>query len=131
MIADIHEAIFTDLEQFAAGEDVEVAYPNVDFTPGSAPYLRANILFAATANVGLEIVNQPGVFQVDVMYRDGLGVIVAAKMADALILHFHRNRRIQAGAACVLFNDTGYISPPLVSNGWLQMPVNFQFRILI
>lgn len=131
MLADIHQAIFTDLQTFGNAQNISIAYPNVDFTPGSAPYLRVNLLFAASENIGLEIVNQPGVLQVDVMYRDGLGVIMAANLADALVNHLPRNRRIQAGSYCVLFNSRGYVSPPLVDGGWVQMPVNFNFRVLI
>ena len=131
MIAAIHQAIFSDLQDFANAEGIQIAFPNVDFVPGELPYIRVNVLFGATDNIGLEIVNQPGVLQVDVMYRDGAGIIQASSLADGLLDWIPRNRRIQAGAFCVLFNHRGYISTPIIDGGWLQMPVNFNFRILI
>lgn len=131
MLTDIHSTIFADLHSFASTNTVGIEFPNVDFTPGTEPYIKVNVLFATNFNEGLSIVNRPGILQIDVMYRDGVGIIQASNLADLLLSWIPRNRRMLAGEFCIAFNSEGYISPPLnLNDGWLQMPVNFNFRVL-
>ncbi len=131
MVADIHNAIFKALETFAADNALHVAYPNADFVPNENTFIEPFLLFAQTENIGLSVVNQPIVLQVNVNYRDGQGIIGAARIADALIARFPRNSRISAGSHCILFDNQGYPGPVLVNGGWLKMPVTFNLRILI
>lgn len=137
MIEQIYTALFSDLQCFADENSLPCGFTNVDFAPTGDFYIFGNVLFAATGNEGMGIVNQPGIFQVDVAYRDGRGVIASAQIADLLIDRYARNSRINAddplGASnyCIAFNQRGYVAPPVIGEGWLKMSVNFNFRILI
>lgn len=131
MIASIYTALFSDLQTFATANSLQCGFTNVDFDPTDDFYIHGNVLFAATGNEGMGIVNQPGIFQVDVAYRDGRGVIAAAQIADLLIVRYARNSRINADGYCIAFNERGYVAPPVIGDGWLKIPVNFNFRILI
>ena len=131
MIADIYEAILAEIQGFSDAQNIPVAWPNVDYSDKSEPFIAPDILLAQTASLGLYVVNMPGVLQISVNYQDGGGIVTPAGIIDALLLAFPRNHKILAGDYCIQFgNNGGYVSPYLISNGWIQYPVSFNFRIM-
>jgi hypothetical protein len=126
----IEDALFAHLDAFTPA--IPTSYPNRDFTPpASGKYLRAthqpNRSFQATlGDAGTNRLQ--GILQVDVFDRENAGSLPSREMAGALIAHFKRGTRLDAGGGLVVrVNAPPYAVAPIQNNGWLQTPVTITY----
>jgi hypothetical protein len=120
---DVLKAFLTKVQTFANGESpsIKVAYPNVDFKPGSSSmWLEARYFPNESETVtwgNQEAHVAIGFLQVLVMYRTGVGQIAASELADKLITAFPKGtvisnvsvRRRPSQAPAVQLDDKAFI----------------------
>lgn len=132
MYAEIDEALFRHLRVFADAENIETAWPNIGFDFDDLDrYLDVSVLNSPAETVGVNSVSRvPGVFQVSVYARDGVGVVGSKEIADRLISHFSRGTSLDAGDCSVEITLQAYVSPVQIGGGWLNLPVSIPFLVL-
>src|SRR5262245_58927465 len=97
----IESALLDQLRLFTTSSTIQVAWPNVKFTPPdaaiNASWLRATFLPADTVTIAVASgsANQHlGIFQIDVFQGQDAGELVPARVASALIAWFKRGTRL-------------------------------------
>jgi hypothetical protein len=94
MTTAIFAALNNHLDDFAATEEISVAWENVDFNPtADVPYLRAFVLPASSVTIGVSDNSSDshrGIYQVDCVYPSGSGWGAAKTMAGMICSYFRR-----------------------------------------
>jgi len=128
MSNDIMVAFATALNTFAATQNIQVAWENVNFTPPQdEPYLRGFLLPATTvaAGLGTSAYNKhSGVYQVDVIYPAGQGWGGCSSMAEKVRKNFKRGSSLKSGAIIIESASTG---PAMREDGRYKIPVSINY----
>lgn len=108
-----------------------VAWENRAFTPpDAAPYLRPHLLpaYVQAAALGSDAQDlQGGIFQVDVMGKQGSGWQTVLGIVDDLRAHFSRGLRL-AGIGVDLLVERAQAGPPIIEDTRYKVPVELHFR---
>jgi hypothetical protein len=128
----IFGALAARLDAFVSAYPIDVAYPNINFMPRPRmPYLRPWMLPAPTISASLIApgsMDFKGIFQIDVFWPAGQGLIQALEKSAAIIAHFATTRLIYQDGFAVQINEAPYASPAMQEPGWVHIPVSIRFR---
>ena len=130
--AKIFEALATKLAALTLSPTMQVAWPNVDFTPPASGYLRATHLPADTrqASLGDAGLNRHiGIFQVDVFLAEGGGETAVKDIAGAVIAHFKRGTVLTTGGIVLKVNEPPTLGPVLKASPYIQAPVTIRYMV--
>jgi len=127
---DIQKALLAQVKTAAASTGLSVAYPNVDFSPPKAGYIRVNIeaLETTPAGLGESKLRENGLLLLDVFAPEGEALSGGMAHADTLAAAFVPGTALASGAASVKI-----VMPPRVSGGlstppFYMIPVTIQWR---
>lgn len=118
------------LQQWAQGQGLAVAYPNVQFEPAGAAYLRCFTLPADTASNDLAGDHEllTGVFQVSVVMQAGAGTGIAGRVCDGLKEHFPIYSYLQRDAFKVQVMSKPQRGPLIQGDGEATVPISISYR---
>lgn len=119
------------LELAALGDslDIDVAWPNMAFDPDAGTYLKADILFNATANDFVaddSTIQYRGIFQVTVVAPALSGTIAALNVAGNVTAHFDRVR-LELNDYVVHTAGKPSLGPMSTQPDRLRIPVSIAF----
>lgn len=135
---DIFDAFEAKLSALVLSPALEIEWPNVGFKPpldergDPAPYLRASHLPGEPNQITLGSTGQNrhvGVFQVDVMWPEGEGIVAPGRIADAIVAHFKRGTDMTSGAALVRVIKPPSRAPAISVPPRVQIPVSIRYQV--
>lgn len=133
MSLSVVAALLNDhLSDFALAQTpaLAVAWENRTFLPpASAAYLRPHLLPASVRAAALGAAApdlQGGIFQVDVMGKQGVGWGAVMAVVDALRGHFSRGLRL-TGTGVDLLVERAQVGPPMIEDTRYKVPVSIYF----
>lgn len=118
------------LQQWAQGEGLAIACPNVQFEPQGKTYLRCFTLPADTASNDLAGDHEllTGVFQVSVVMQAGAGTNEAGRVCDGLKGHFPIYSYLQRDAFKVQVMSKPQRGPLIQGDGEATVPISISYR---
>jgi Bacteriophage related domain of unknown function len=130
----IFRALTDHLDIFASNESLSVAKPGLGFDPTSnTPYLKAYLIPTTTEAMDIAgLVNEyRGILQVNVLYPEGAGIVVAAETADRLVNHFESGTTLSHQATTFTISQPPHIGPVVEDPGWIMIPVSVRYRAFL
>lgn len=127
----IVEALMARLATLTLSPALPVAWPNVDYTPPAAGYLRVTHApnTATQVTLGTEGKNRHiGIFQVDVMLPIIIGISTPMEKAGAVAAHFKRGTVLTKDGISVRITRPPEIRPALQSLPYIQVPVIIRYQ---
>ncbi len=120
--AGILDALLFRLSQFTTALDI--SYPGIEFTP-SGNHLIARVIPNTVSQVtfGDAGFNRyEGLFQIDVVWQKGVGIIAPAEEVSSVVAHFKRGTAIIRNGLTVTMRPPR-TAQPIPDGGWLRFPV--------
>lgn len=127
----IVEALMARLLTLTLSPALPVAWPNVEYTPPAAGYLRATHAPNATNQVTLGTSGKNrhiGIFQVDVLLPITTGISTPMEKAGAVAAHFKRGTTLTKDGINVRIVRPPEIRPALQSLPYIQVPVIIRYQ---
>jgi len=118
------------LNEPAFSPPLEVAWPNVAFTPPAATYLKADILWNKNNNRGVSNTSSTelrGIFQVAVVAAINVGIVTPTGIAAAIVTRFERGAPIMGSGLIVGIEGRPSLATPLPAADRLVIPVSIRF----
>lgn len=118
------------LQQWVQGQGLAIAYPNDQFEPQGAAYLRCFTLPADTASNDLAGDHEllTGVFQVSVVMQAGAGTDVAGWVCEGLKGQFPIYSYLQRDAFKVQVMSKPQRGPLIQGDGEATVPISISYR---
>lgn len=118
------------LQLWAQSEGMAIAYPNVQFEPPGAAYLRCFTLPADTASNDLAGDHEllTGVFQVSVVMQAGAGTDVAGRVCEGLKGQFPIYSYLPRDAFKVQVMSKPQRGPLIQGDGEATVPISISYR---
>jgi hypothetical protein len=118
-----------------------VAYPNVDFTPPAAGYVRLSIGNNGAMFVGLRANREPirqGIFMATVCWPIGSGLVVASELAGTIFDHYAFNdnksgRRIitvDEISIHMMLDNTGGVKEMMQGDVYAEIPALIPWKVI-
>lgn len=129
--AIILDGLCTHLAGLTLSTPLTVAWPDVDFTPPAAGYVRVTFLPNETMQSELGDAGRNrhmGLFQVSVMWPEGNGSVTPTDLAGEIVAHFKRGTVITHDGLIIHIDRPPYISPRLKDSPYTQYPVTVSYR---
>lgn len=127
----IPSALFAHLAALTLSPAMPVAWEDVNFTPPSTGYVRAtyhpNTVQQITLG-DLGINRFIGLFQVDVFWPQGQGIIQPSQRVAAISAHFKRGTDIAGTGVTVRIIQPPQARPALESAPYVQIPVMIRWQ---
>lgn len=130
--ASILEGLLARLSSLTLSPAMSVAWPNVDFTPPAAGYLRAQHFPNTTNQVNLGDTGKNrhiGLFQVDVFWPVGTGEIAPKERAALVAAHFKRGTQITQDNLIIRVIQPPTVSGAITGDAFVQIPVFIQYQV--
>ena len=130
----IFRALTDHLDIFASNNSLSIAKPGLPFAPSSGTaYLRAYIMPSMTESMDITgLVNEfRGIFQVNVFYPEGAGIMVPYETASALCEHFTTGTQVTHQATTFTILSPPHIGPAIEEPGWVMLPVSIRYRAFL
>jgi Bacteriophage related domain of unknown function len=130
----IFRALTDHLDIFATNNTLLIAKPGLPFSPSSATaYLRAYIMPSMTESMDITgLINEyRGIFQVNVFYPEGAGIMVPFESAAALCEHFTTGTLVTHQATTFSILSPPHIGPAIEEPGWIMLPVSIRYRAFL
>jgi hypothetical protein len=127
----IAEALLAQLATLTLSPAMSVAYPNVNFPPPTAGYLRATHVPNTVNQVTLGTTGKnrfAGIFQVDVFLPINGGISTPMEKAGAVAAHFKRGTTLTKDGISVRIVRPPEIRPAIASAPYLQVPVIIRYQ---
>lgn len=132
MQAELRDAFYTAIAEFADAQELPVAFPNLDFDAANhAKYIKAH-----TLPVMPTLLTHKGgshhrwVLQVDVCVRDNTAEIASAQIVDQLNAAYPVGHKFTGGGHAFQVILAPYPANPIVSDGWLSTPVSMRVQTI-
>lgn len=122
---DIQAALDTRLSTLSGGNPI--AWPNIEYKPTGATYLRPSFLPAETLQSGLGgdgLDETNGIYQIDVVYKVGSG---RTTLVDSVADHFKRGTVAAYNGVNVRVRSVS-IAPAIFDDAWHFVPVSVSFQ---
>ena len=127
----IFRALTDKLDAYIAANPIAIARTGLNYTPTSGTeFLRATHLPAATralGNANTDSNEFRGLFQIDVFWPEGKGVVAAKEEAAAIIAHFARGTAMTHESQTVKISRPPYELPAIQDDGWIIVPVTIPY----
>jgi hypothetical protein len=127
----IVEALMARLLTLTLSPALPVAWPNLDYTPPAAGYLRATHVPNSTNQVTLGSTGKNrhvGIFQVDVFLPIMTGISTPMERAGAVAAHFKRGTTLTKDGINVRITRPPEVRPALQSLPYIQVPVIIRYQ---
>jgi len=127
----IGNAFETLIKAFATVRGLAVAWPNLDFTPSSLPYLEMQL--ATAPNERLTLGNETrfyGSIVVTVVAAKGDGSWSAETLADDLVVHFPVDLKVAAGPSRLRITTKPTARDGIRDGVYWRIPVVIPYEIL-
>lgn len=124
--AIIPEGLMAHLATISLPAGVRIAWPNVNFTPDSNPYLRVLIFKNEPVQPRIRFGNEPirlGIFQVSVMWPQGQGEIAPNEITGQIRTHFARGTKIEQDGITIRIDREPSVGGSLQEEAWLRVPI--------
>lgn len=133
--AQITEALLARLAALTLSPALQVAYPDVAFTPpATGQWLEAVVMRAQTTGIGISRWdNHAGILQVTVVTQANPagGSKTPNQIADVVAAWFPRGLRLANGAVRVDIIDPPAIASPFPDGTYTRTPVSIRYRTFV
>jgi len=133
--AQIVEALLRRAEGFASDQGLQIAFPNVEFTPPSPGqgvyWLKVSLLPAPSVEVGISFnshVSHSGIMQMDVFAALGNGEVGMSRIASDAVNYFRRGTVMQSGGVNVNVYRQPYRSQAIKDEPWMMMAISIPYQ---
>lgn len=127
---DIAEILMGRLMGYASAASLQVAWPNVSFTPPAATYLKADLLWNRNNNPGIaddSSTEHRGIFQVTIVAAANSGFKAPTNIAGAVAAHFERGAIPAVAGLKVRTEGKPSLGPSMQEADRLRLPVSIPF----
>lgn len=128
----IADALFTKLAALTLSPVLEIAWPDVAFTPpDEGMWLEASIFDDPVETMALTAGGRPGrsgFLQVTVISPQNVGATTMRDVAGEVIDWFAYTTRLTSGSVAVDISGVPYMSPPVVDPPYIRVPITIPFR---
>jgi hypothetical protein len=127
----VFRALTDRLDAYATANSIAIARTGLNYTPtAGTKFLRATHLPAATRAIGNgnDDTNEfRGLFQVDVFWPEGKGVVAAKEEAAKVIAYFAKGTSLTHQSVTVKIKRPPYELPAMQEDGWIIVPVTIPY----
>jgi hypothetical protein len=131
----VFRALTDRLDAYSTANSIAIARTGLNYTPtAETKFLRATHLPAQTRALSLSFdgTNEfRGIFQVDVFWPEGKGIVAAKEQAASIIAYFARGTEMTHGGVTVKVTRPPYELPAIQEDGWLMVPVTIPYLAFI
>lgn len=131
----IFRALTDRLDDYADATTIAIARTGLNYNPTSGTeFLRVTHLPAATRGVGLAHTGKNefrGLFQIDVFWPEGKGIVAAKEEAAALMTYFVRGTSMTHESVTVKVLRPPYELPAMQEAGWIIVPVTIPYLAFV
>lgn len=130
--ARITEALHTRLAALTLSPTMSVAWPDIDFTPPAAGYLRPTHVpnTVRQATLGSAGKNRyRGIYQVSVFWQRNAGELVPREKADLVAAHFKRGTVLTNGGLSIRIYAPPVVAQTMQDGAYTHTPVTIRYQV--
>lgn len=111
------------------GSDVDLARPNVNYTPGTRPWIKLDVLYSKASNptMGDGFKREVGILQLLLHYPPNNGAGSALAKAESLKTAFKRGTSMASGIVNVWVDSHPWSTEVPGDESWYKVVVNVPF----
>ena len=133
MEAELRKLLYTKLAEFGTSESLTILWPNT-VLPTTKPKIYLSTMVMPTAPEVLTTCGTGVIYtwlwQISLYVKDGLGELVPLRHVDSLIDFLPILTKFVGAENTYQLIAPGNVIPPVVTDGWFFIPVQFRVHLI-
>lgn len=128
----IAEGLFAKLAALTLSPAMAVAWPDKEFTPPAAGYLRPSLVPNTVRQVTYGTAGKNrhrGLFQISVFWPRNAGAIVPREKADLVAVHFRRGTNISITGGTIRIYEPPVVPATFEDGAYSHTPVTMRYEV--